>query len=288
MKKQLLFIIVTLLSIVANAQSTQSAVTLKNGTILQGVIKSIDPTKDVKMVIAGIETTVNMSDVAKIESIENNDDEDSDDDIPDVVDDKTKLSVTEKANYPESFDLTVDNQSIKMILVRGGDLNMGYDGRHSMKYMSEPMHKVKVTSFYISEKYIPVSIVESLVPGLKSKDDYYYSHYKFDNLQKVVDAVAKASNKPVRLPTEAEWEFAACCSKQSTLFNSCADYEICSDWLDDFNQIEYVTNPTGPQKGSKHVFRSYSKLQSKFDRSCKETKVKNKFIRLVIKAKDVK
>ena len=65
--KKLLFLLIALLPLIASAQSGQSVVTLKNGTELKGTIKAIDPTDALTIVIAGIETTIKMTDVAKVE-----------------------------------------------------------------------------------------------------------------------------------------------------------------------------------------------------------------------------
>lgn len=67
MKIFLLYLLLSFVPIVANSQTKYSIVTLKNGTILNGVIKSIDPTNALTIEIAGIETTIKMADVAKIE-----------------------------------------------------------------------------------------------------------------------------------------------------------------------------------------------------------------------------
>lgn len=271
-----------LLQVVVYAQNIQSAVTLKNGTILQGFVKYIDPTKEVKMIVAGIETTINLSDVAKIESIENSIDKET----TDSISENEKLRVTDNNSFPESFDINVGNNKIKMILVRGGDLNMGYDGRHSLKYKSEPVHKVKVTSFYMSEEYITRSIASTLIPKIKIKKDPYYSDEEYDYLNEIAVSIAKHTNIPVRIPTEAEWEYAACSEKQSVLFDKCKDYEFCSDWFGVFEKYDGLKDPTGPSKGKRHVYRSYSKFSSKYDRSSLKEQ-KKMYFRIVVKAKDV-
>ena len=66
MKKIIIFLI-AMIPLVASAQENQSVVTLKNGTELKGVIKAIDPTDALTIVIAGIETKIKMADVAKVD-----------------------------------------------------------------------------------------------------------------------------------------------------------------------------------------------------------------------------
>lgn len=168
MKKLLVLFAMMVLPMVASAQNNLSVVTLKNGTELKGVIKSIDPTDVLVLVISGVETTIKMSDVAKVEAAgETTPNVASLTDMSKRLDDE-KLIVTDKADYPESFDLKVGNASIKMILVRGGDMNMGFNGRHSRSMKSEPVHKVGVTSFYMSETFVTTEIIAE-VTGEKVK-----------------------------------------------------------------------------------------------------------------------
>ena len=63
MKKIFLLIVAIVLTLMANAQSKQSKIVLKNGTELTGTIKSIDPTDVIKIVISNNETTIKFSEV---------------------------------------------------------------------------------------------------------------------------------------------------------------------------------------------------------------------------------
>lgn len=70
MKKVLLFLIL-LFPLISVAQSKKSLVRLKDGTEIKGVIKAIDPTDAVTLVIAGIETKIKMDNVSAIEEVDN-------------------------------------------------------------------------------------------------------------------------------------------------------------------------------------------------------------------------
>lgn len=281
--KRLLFFLMMLLPMLAIAQNQKSLVILKNGTELTGVIKSIDPTNALVIVIAGVETTIKMSEVAKIDEISPQSNATSSNPSPNSDDSNEKVTVRDFADYPESFELKVGDQKIKMILVRGGDLNMGYDGRHSLSMKSEPVHKVNVTSFYISETFVTSEIVAS-VQGGKVKSGFHKER-SWKKANAIIESIAKQTQLPLRLPTEAEWEYAACSSEQSRIFASCGGAEHCWDYFQAFSKMDYLTDPTGPEKGPKHVIRSFRSPRGKFDRAIDTLNI---YFRLAIKAKDVK
>ena len=156
--KKIIMLLMAIMPMIVNAQNGKVVVTLKNGTTIVGDVKSIDPTDAITIVVAGIETTIKMSDVNKVEEV------DTDPSVTltstdNQLDEKTKLIVTDFADYPDSIYLVVGNKSVKMILVRGGDMYMGYNGRHSLSMKSEPVHKVGVTSFYMREIFVTSEIV---------------------------------------------------------------------------------------------------------------------------------
>ena len=277
----LLFLIATPLFISAQKQS---AVTLKNGAELIGVIKSIDPTDALTIIIADVETTIKMADVAKIQEVKDTARAPILATQETSLSEKDKLIVTDNADYPESFDLQVGNTQIKMILVRGGDMNMGYDGPGSRSMKSEPVHKVGVTSFYISENYLH-SKVASEITGKESKKDSYVA-LNWKKSYQMIQSIADKVGLPVRFPTEAEWEYAACSNKQDVLFKTCKEFEYCNDLFDEYKDIEYRVDPIGPDKGKygQHVLRSYSQEKGKLRRSYGEL---DHYFRLAIKVKDV-
>ena len=68
--KKLLIVLIAFTPFLSIAQDKKSIVSLKNGTEIKGVIKSINPSEELIIVIAGIETTIKMNDVARIEEDE--------------------------------------------------------------------------------------------------------------------------------------------------------------------------------------------------------------------------
>lgn len=266
------------------AQSNMSVVKLKSGAELHGVIKYINPTDALVITIGGMDTSIKMSDVQSVEQMSATKTENNGFTTP--LTKEEKLRITDNTDYPDFYDLHVGSNVVRMRLVRGGDMLMGYDGPGSIFMDTEPIHKVSVTSFYMSEEYISNELVNSLNifnKPIKSKRYCYYAK-TWNHLQTVISRIGQVCNISVRMPTEAEWEYAFFSPSQA-FFSKDKDYEYCSDYFDLYSNIDNAIDPTGPSTGFRHVIRGLA-YKNKCDRSKKARD--NKYnCRLVIKAKDI-
>ena len=237
-------------------------VTMKNGTVFTGELKDLVPTDHVTVVVAGLETTIPISEVASIDNPDANQGvsiQKQNDSNRDTKLQYGKYAITDSKEYPESFTLKICDQELTMVLVKGGWFNMGYDGRHSLSWDSEPIHRVTLSSYYVSNQYLNCHTAEALLNKKKkisNSVEPYICKFRTD-AEKLIEEISTLSGAPYRLLTEAEWEYATLMPFANSIFENANCLEWCSDYWGKYTAADQI-NPQGPSKGKDHVLRSYS------------------------------
>ena len=265
MKKIFLVAIMVLCGALIHVIADEVKVTMNNGTVFTGELKEFVPTDHITVVVAGIETTISISEVASVErpNVQNTMHNRS---YGDTNLQYGKYVVTDTKEYPESFTLKIGDQELTMVLVRGGWFNMGYDGRHSLSWDSEPIHRVTLSSYYVSTQYLNCHVSEALLKKkeISSSVKPYNCKYRKD-ADELITEINMLSNAPYRLLTEAEWEYAALMPFANAIFGNNKNVEWCSDFFEKYSAADQI-NPQGPSSGKNHVLRSYSSDNGKWKR----------------------
>ncbi len=201
-------------------------------------------------------------------------------------------------SYPNNSDLlfTVNGVSYTMIFVEGGSFQMGALEKQDDAFNNEePVHNVTLNSYYLSETEVTQELWEAIMgnnPSFFKGKTLPVEQVNWDDCQEFIQRLNQMTGRNFRLPTEAEWEFAARGGKKGknnkyagSDFIDCVAwysentndkgtkgvkllqpnelgmydmsgnvFEWCSDFYGDYTK-KSRTNPQGPSKGKSYVLR---------------------------------
>ena len=215
-------------------------------------------------------------------------------------DEVTIISEALAPGKPKSVQpFRVNGVSFNMIHVEGGTFTMGATPEQGGDADDDekPAHKVTLSSYYIGETVVTQALWQAV---MGSNPSHFKGNYRpVENMswydcQKFIKKLNSMTGRSFRLPTEAEWEFAARGGRKSRGYkysgsntlervawynaNSGGEthsvknrsgnelglydmsgnvWEWCQDWYDDYNSASQ-TNPAGPSSGSERVYRGGS------------------------------
>ena len=209
---------------------------------------------------------------------------------------------------------------IDMVLVEGGVFTMGSTdiieermSKYPVYYRSKPAHEVTVSSFYIGKYEITQAQWQAVMGstikqqqaktgapgalnGIHGEGDNYPMYFvSWNEAQEFIRRLNAGTGKKYRLPTEAEWEYAARGGNQSQGYkysgsnnlddvawynlnsggsshpvgtkqpNELGIYDMSGnlrEWCNDFGGYAYTSlpqrDPTGPSSGKEHATRNGS------------------------------
>lgn len=192
---------------------------------------------------------------------------------------------------------TVNGVPFAMKYVEGGTFQMGAKGKDASPN-EKPVHEVTVSDFCIGETEVTQALWKAVMdnnPSHYKGDDLPVENVSWEDCQKFIQKLNQLTGKTFRLPTEAEWEYAARGGNKSKGYkqsggeniNDVAWYtntthdrgtktvktkkanelglydmsgnvlEWCSDWYGDYSSSSQ-TNPTSSSSGSYRVLRGGS------------------------------
>ena len=199
-------------------------------------------------------------------------------------------------------DTTLDDILTDMARVPGGTFTMGCTLEESNCYSREtPAHQVTLGEFYIGKYEVTQDIWKKVMgvnynPSGNIGNNFPVENVSWDDIQTFLERLNDRTGKTYRLPTEAEWEYAARGGNQNNVYtysgsntlddvgwyydnsdlkthpvgmkkaNGLGIYDMSGnvdEWVSDFfNRYgsDPKSNPTGPESGSERVVRGGSVL----------------------------
>ena len=205
-----------------------------------------------------------------------------------------------RRNATSNQIIRVGDVAFEMVYVEGGTFTMGATSEQGIDaYENEcPVHSVTLSSFHIGKYEVTQGLWREVMgwnpSNNKAGDDYPVENVSWKDCQEFIKKLNDRTGLAFRLPTEAEWEYAARGGKKSMGYKySGSNYvgnvawydnnsgkhtysvgrkspnelglydmsgnvwEWCQDWYGPYKD-EVQTDPTGPQSGGFRVLRGGS------------------------------
>jgi formylglycine-generating enzyme required for sulfatase activity len=106
-----------------------------------------------------------------------------------------------------------------MVFVQGGTFSMGCTSEQGSGYNDEyPVHQVTLSDFYIGKYEVTQAQWKAIMgnnPSYFKGDNLPIEYISWDDVQEFIQKLNARTGKNYRLPTEAEWEYAARGGSQS-------------------------------------------------------------------------
>ena len=207
-------------------------------------------------------------------------------------------TTSEQTPVENIMPITVNGVTFNMVYVEGGSFMMGATSEQGSDAAKDekPAHKVTLSSYYIGQTEVTQALWQAIMAENPSKfkgNNKPVERVSWKDCQKFIEALNQRTGKRFRLPTEAEWEYAARGGNRSQGYkysgsndidavawyddnsgktthavgtkapNELGIYDMSGnvwEWCNDkYNKNYYAngeqTNPQGPESGSYRVSR---------------------------------
>ena len=200
---------------------------------------------------------------------------------------------------PNIREFTVNGVSFQMVEVRGGTFTMGATPEQGADAWSDekPAHKVTLSDYYIGKTEVTQALWETVMgnnPSWFKGENLPVEKISWNDCKEFISKLNALTGKTFRMPTEAEWEYAARGGSKSRgytysgsnrlddvawymdnsggkthevgykrpnelgLYDMSGNvWEWCSDWFGDYSSSAQ-NNPKGPDSGTGRVRRGGS------------------------------
>lgn len=206
------------------------------------------------------------------------------------------MATTTSSSEDQTF--TVNGISFTMKFVEGGTFQMGNDNGYADND-EKPVHRVTLGDYYMGETEVTQALWKAVMgsnPSYFKGDNLPVENVSWNDCQEFIRKLNQKTGKNFRLPTEAEWEFAARGGKKSQGYKYAGSnrignvaryvdnssnkthsvktkkanelglydmsgnvFEWCQDWYgSDYYSKSSTSNPKGASSGSNHVLRGGS------------------------------
>ena len=129
-----------------------------------------------------------------------------------ILDKTLKRKTADNNNIFSNYTENIGKTSFDMVFVKGGTFKMG-DEYGDLWEKSKPVHEVSVKDFYIGKYPVTQKLWEDVMgynpSHFKGCDDCPVDNVSWNDAQKFIKKLNEKTGKKYRLPSEAEWEYAA-------------------------------------------------------------------------------
>jgi formylglycine-generating enzyme required for sulfatase activity len=157
------------------------------------------------------------------------------------------------------YSFTVKGVTFTLAPMEAGTFSMG-ETLDMGRYRTPSLHQVILDGFAIGKTEVSQALWKAVMgsnPSPKDVPSAPVSGVSYADARKFLKKLSLETGVPFRLPTEAEWEYAA--RRQDGMAGGA--WEWCSDyWSDDLGSLLTI-NPQGPEEGELRALRGGSALE---------------------------